>query len=115
MEQAFKPLGLYLDFWHPTLTTGQRHRFSIAMVNDEDRKRTGKLRLSFVDTSGKEIAYREKLFSIDPLGAETWYLDMQVPDAAGSYSLQAVATPVDDASDPTISHRDVTLQPPVAH
>ena len=114
MEQAFKPLGLYLDFWHPTLTTGERHRFSIAMVNDEDRKRTGKLRLSFTDASGKEVAANEVSFSIDPLGAETWYLEMKVPDAVGSYSLQAVAIPAENPADTTTSHRDVALQAPAA-
>jgi hypothetical protein len=110
MGQAFMPLGLYLDFWQPTLTTGQLHRFNIAMVNDEDRKRTGKLRLSFVDASGKQIAAHEEPFSIDPLGANTWYLQVQVPGAPGSYSLQAVATPDDDTANPTISHRDVVLE-----
>lgn len=110
MEQAFKPLGVYLDFWQPKLTAGELHRFNIAMVNDEDRQRNGKLRLSFVDASGKEIADEEVPFSLEPLGADTFYLEMKVPEASGSYSLRAVATPVDDAGSPTISHRDVILE-----
>ncbi len=110
MEQAFKPLGVYLDFWHPTLTTGDHHEFQIAMVNDEDRQRTGKLRLSFVDAAGKEIAGDEVPFSIEPLGGETYTFAMKVPDVAGSYSLRAVATPVDDSGNPTLSHRDVVLK-----
>ncbi len=110
MEQAFKPLGVYLDFWHPTLTTGQRHRFNIAMVNDEDRSRTGKLRLSFADASEKEIAGDEVPFSIEPLGAETYSFEMKVPESVGSYSLRAIATPTDDTGNPTISHRDIVLE-----
>lgn len=110
MEQAFRPLGLYLNFWHPTLASGESHRFDVAMVNDEDRKRTGKLRLRFVDAAGKETAFTELPFSIEPLGAETWYLEMKAPEAAGSYSLQAVATPDDEPGNPTISHRDVMLE-----
>lgn len=114
MEQAFKPLGVYLDFWHPTLTTGEKQRFKIAMVNDEDRKRSGKVRLSFVDASGKEGAFTELPFTLEPLGAETFYLEMKVPETMGNYSLQAVATPFDDAGNPTISHRDVAVEPSVA-
>jgi beta-galactosidase len=110
MEQAFKPLGVYLGFWHPALIAGQRHRFNVAMVNDEDRPRIGKLRLSFADASEKEIAGDDVPFSIEPLGAETYYFEIKVPETAGSYSLRAVANPVDDAGNPTISHRDVVLE-----
>jgi hypothetical protein len=109
MEQAFKPLGVYLDFWHPTLTVGEKHEFHIAMVNDDDRLRTGKLRLSFTDGAGKEIAGDEVPFSIEQLGAETYTFAMKVPNIKGSYSLRAVATPADDSGNPTISHRDVVL------
>ena len=112
MEQAFKPLGVYLDFWHPTLIAGQRQRFNIAMVNDEDRLRTGTLRLFFTDADGKEAIAGEVPFSIAPLGAETYSVTLTAPAAVGSYSLQAVATPADDSSHPTISHRDVELKAP---
>jgi hypothetical protein len=110
MEQAFKPLGVYLAFWHPTLKTGIPHDFHIAMVNDEDRQRAGNLRLSFTDSTGKETAAGELPFSIAPLGAETYTITLNPPDAPGSYSLQAIATPADDIDHPTISHRDVELQ-----
>lgn len=115
MENAFNPLGVYLDFWHPTLNTAEMHEFNIAMVNDEDRQRTGKLRLSFNDAAGKETASEEVPFSLAPLGAETYTIAMKVPGAIGPYSLQAVATPADDSSHPTISHRDVTLKESAAH
>jgi len=111
MGQAFKPLGVYLDFWHPTLTIGEQREFHIAMVNDECRQRKGKLRLSFIDEDGKETAGDEVPFLIEPLGAETYTITMKVPDVPGSFSLQAVATPVDDSGNPTISHRDVVLKP----
>lgn len=110
MEQAFRPLGVYLDFWHPMLTTGKPHRFNVAMVNDEDRARSGKLRLSFVDAQGKEIGGQEVSFSVGPLGAETYYFEMTVPETPGSYSLQAVAIPTDETGNPTISHRNVALE-----
>lgn len=41
MEQVLNPLGIYLNFWHPTLNTGEEKEFTIAMVNDEDRRGPG--------------------------------------------------------------------------
>ena len=114
MENAFNPLGVYLAFWHPTLNTGEPHDFHIAMVNDEDRQRTGNLRLTFTDATGKETAAGQLPFSIAPLGAETYTITLNPPGAPGSYSLQATATPADDINHPIISHRDVELQAPTA-
>jgi hypothetical protein len=112
MEQAFNPLGVYLSFWHPALNTGERHDFRISMVNDEDRTRQGKLRLSFTDAAGNESAAEEVPFSLGPLGGESYVVNLKAPETPGSYSLQAIATPTDDSGHPTISHRDVVLQTP---
>jgi len=114
MENAFNPLGVYLDFWHPSLNTAEPHDFHIAMVNDEDRQRTGNLRLTFTDATGKETVAGQLPFSIAPLGAETYTITLNPPGAPGSYSLQATATPADDINHPIVSHRDVELQAPTA-
>ena len=111
MENAFNPLGVYLNFWHPTLNPGERHEFTVAMVNDEDRPRAGKLRLSFTDAAGKEAAAEEVTFSLAPLGAEAYLVTMKTPAVPGAYSLRAAAVPADDSNHPTISHRDVVLEP----
>ena len=110
MEQAFNPLGVYLNFWHPTLNTGESHDFTIAMVNYENRPRSGTLRLSFTGEDGTEAAGQEVPFALAPLGAETYIVTMSAPAKAGKYSLRAVASPHDDSGHPTISHRDVILE-----
>jgi hypothetical protein len=112
MENAFNPLGVYLNFWHPALPASADHNFAIDLVNDEDRPRSGKLRLAFIDAAGKDSAATEIPFSLAPLGAESYLLTLKTPAAPGSYSLQAIATPADDNGHPTISHRDVVLQTP---
>ena len=109
MEQAFNPLGVYLNFWQPTLSLGEQRHLTVAMVNDEDRPRAGKLRVSFTDAAGKEAAAEELSFSLPPLGAESYDFAITAPQTPGSYSLQAVASPEDDSGHPTISHRDVVL------
>lgn len=110
MEQAFNPLGVYLNFWHPALKTGESHNFTIAMVNDQNWPRSGKLRLSFTDADRREAAAEEIPFSLQPLGAQSYNVTIKVPGTPGNYSLQAVASPADDGSHPTTSRRDVILQ-----
>ena len=109
MRQAFNPLGVYLNFWQPSLVAGSTRDYTVAMVNDEDRTREGTLRLVFKDASGHEAAAQEHAFTLAPTGAESYTFTMQAPRAAGSYSVEAIATSKEAASDPTISHRDVEI------
>jgi hypothetical protein len=115
MENAFNPLGVYLNFWHPTLNTSEQRDFMIAMVNDEDRPRSGTLRLQFSGADGKAAAAENLPFSLAPLGAESYVMTIKAPALSGKYTLQAIAIPADDSGHPTISHRDVVLEPPAAH
>ena len=110
MEEAFNPLGVYLNFWQPTLNTGEERDFTIAMVNDEDRARSGTLRLVYTDAEGKEAEAGEAPFALEPLGAQSYLIPLKAPAAAGKYSLKALATPDDDRGHPTVSRRDVILQ-----
>ncbi len=115
MEQAFNPLGVYLNFWHPTLNAGEQHDFTIAMVNDEDRLRSGTLQLEFTGADGKSVAVEDVPFSLAPLGAQSYVVAIKAPVLPGKYTLQAIASPADDRNHPTISHRDVVLESPGAH
>ncbi len=110
MEQAFNPLGVYLNFWHDKMPVEETRSYTIAMVNDEDRRRTGKLRLSFTDVNGKESSVEEAPFEISPLGAQSYTLELKAPSVPGLYSLRATAIADDDPSHPTISQRSITLQ-----
>lgn len=110
MEQAFNPLGVYLNFWHDKMAIGETQYYTVAMVNDEDRPRAGKLRLSFTDAGGHERAVAETSFETGSLGAQSYNLMLQSPIAPGRYSLQATATANDDPTHPTTSKRSVTLQ-----
>jgi hypothetical protein len=110
MEQAFNPLGVYLNFWQPALNVGESRDYTIAMVNDEDRPRAGKLRLVFTDAAGKEKAAGETVFTLAPLGAQSYTITLKTPAEPGKYALQAIAASEDNSAHPTISHRDVTVQ-----
>ena len=112
MRQAFNPLGVYLNFWHSSASVNDAATYTIYMVNDEDRPRAGTLRLAFSDVNGARAAAQERPFSLPPLGAQSYSIELKSPVSAGSYVLQAIAEPADDATHPSISSRDVTLQLP---
>jgi hypothetical protein len=109
IEQAFNPLGVYLNFWHPSLNAAESRDYTVAMVNDEDRPRAGKLRLVFMDDAGREAAAEETAFSLAPLGAQSYTVTLMTPAALGNYSLQAIATAEDESLHPVISHRNVLV------
>jgi beta-galactosidase len=110
MQQAFNPLGVYLNFWQPTLNAGESRDFTVAMVNDEDKLRSGTLRLVFTSADGKEAAAEEMPFSLPPLGAQSYTVTVKTPAAPGKYTLQAIASPSDEPGHPTISHRDLAIE-----
>lgn len=111
MEQAFNPLGVYLNYWQPTLQNHSAQRFTVLMMNDEDRERTGTLRLHIVDKSGKEIAAKERPFTLSALGAQSYLIEMETPAAEGDVSFDAVVTPADDKVHTITSHRETKLVP----
>jgi beta-galactosidase len=102
--EAFKPLGVYINFWQPTLKAGSTHRFAVMMVNDYDHPVEGKLVLSFE----RKGASHETGFTLNALGQQTYELELQAPDSPGQYLLKAAAYPKDGSS-PTLSRRRVSI------
>jgi hypothetical protein len=44
--EAFKPLGVYLNFWQPTLRGGASRAVNVMMVNDEYSASAGRVSLT---------------------------------------------------------------------
>lgn len=109
MEQAFNPLGVYLNFWQPTMTSGAKTLVTVMMVNDKDVSRSGTLRLRMMDASGKELAAVERPFALGALGAQSYAMWLTAPGVEGDVSLDAVAVPADDAAHTVTSHRETKL------
>ena len=53
MREAFKPLGVYLDFWQPTLPPGTKRSYRVTLVNDTHEPARGHLTLAWLPESGK--------------------------------------------------------------
>lgn len=108
MKEAFKPLGIYINFWQPSLNAHTDRRFAVMMVNDADETASGRLVLSLNSESGTTLAKREIGFSVPALGQETYIIDLGIPAAIGECLLKAEAYAGGNA-EPTLSRRRVII------
>jgi hypothetical protein len=106
--EAFKPLGVYIDFWREQLTAGASPAFAVMMVNDHDSPRQGTLRLTLEDAGGRVAASAERAFELNAMGAHTWHLTLIVPEVEGGYTLKAAAIS-NTGETPTLSRRMVRV------
>jgi hypothetical protein len=110
MGDAMKPLGVYLNFFQPTLEAGKSRSFRVMMVNDLDEAKRGELRLTLEAPDGREMTGVSAPFEIAPLGTLTREISLTAPAAPGRYLLKAAATGADGSR--TLSRRKVTIGEP---
>jgi hypothetical protein len=114
MGEAFKPLGLYINFFQPTLQAGASRSFQVMMVNDDDQPRKGILSLSLKSAVGGNLTHVEQPFEIEALGNATFSIPLSAPSKPGKYTLKAEAEiSGKDAPKPTISRRWVNIENPI--
>lgn len=78
--QAFRPLGVYLNFWQPQVQPAAWRRFSVMMVNDLDERVEGSLVLELQTKSdGRVLARAQRPFQLAPLGQHTYELVLEIP------------------------------------
>ncbi|MGD0226694.1 MAG: glycoside hydrolase family 2 TIM barrel-domain containing protein [Terriglobia bacterium] len=109
MRHAFKPLGVYLNFWQPTLEAGSKRRVFVMMINDEYAEAKGNLVLSLQGEDGKKALHSELPFAIPGLGQQTYKFDVVIPDAPGKCLLRAAAYRKGGEQDPTVSRRKLSI------
>jgi hypothetical protein len=109
VKEAFKPLGVYINFWQPKLDAGAKHTFRIMLVNDTPQAINGKLRLVLQPSAGgAAVAHAETVLAIPALGQADYDMELAVPNLQGEFLLQASANP-GSGDGPTLSGRKVTL------
>ncbi len=91
MGQAFKPLGVYLNFFQPKLPAGTSRSFKVMMVNDHPQAVRGTLVLTLENESGQPLARAERRFELAAGGDASHELSLAVPAAAGKCLLEATA------------------------
>jgi hypothetical protein len=112
MGEAFKPLGVYLNFFQPTLSAGKARTFTIKLVNDEARPLAGDLVLSLETRAGRQLAKVSRRFQLDALGDASFELPLSIPAGSGECTLKATAKPEGVARrNQTTCRRWVQIQP----
>ena len=107
--EAFKPLGVYVNFWHPKLDANPHQVLDVMMVNDLPKPSRGKLVLALESLEGKQAVATDAPFAIPSLGQMTYRLSLAIPKAPGKYLLKAAAHSETEAESPTISRRKVAI------
>jgi len=108
VSQAFRPLGVYLNFWHSSLEGGSKQTFTVMMVNDEDRPIAGNLALVIENQNGEAVARQTSPFALAALGQQTYFMDLTIPTRVEKCLLKAIAEP-EGGAEPTLSRRRVDL------
>lgn len=103
VREAFKPLGLYINFWREKLRAAESRTFSVMMVNDDPAPRKGKLTLAFPSGPSRTID-----FEIPALGAHTWNIQLSAPVTPGETELMATAQA--PGIEPTRSRRKIVIE-----
>jgi len=108
MKEAFKPLGVYLNYWQPVAAAGTEQSFKIMVINDDRDGASGKVSLVLESAEGEEVARREEPMYISPNGQRTFLLSLRIPAVKGPYVLKAIAQAGN--GEPTLSRRKLTLK-----
>ena len=110
MGNAFKPLGLYVNFWHDQLPANSHQVFQVMLANDLYETESGDLDLVLENEKGEVIAKTTAPFMVAPLGQQTQFIDFNVPAATGKFMLKATAKPSQGPDrESTVSRRRVEL------
>ena len=111
MGEAFKPLGVYVNFFQPTVPLRTRKDFTVMLVNDYDRPVDGQLILTLESEKGKVMARAERPFSMDALGNASLDIPLEIAEGSGKCVLKATAQPGKGTKiGATVSRRWVNLQ-----
>jgi len=111
MGQAFKPLGVNIDFWQPKVQAGSKHSFKIVLTNDTDEALSGKVLLTLSsDEGGPKPEQAEVAYEVPALGQAKYDLDLTIPTSEGQFELKATAN-CGKSWCPTVSRRRVTVGP----
>ena len=107
--EAFRPLGVYINFWQRQLLPNDLRNYTVMLVNDEARQVVGRISLSLEGCDGKLVSSAETTFEISADGQTTVRMPFQMPDVEGRYLLKATAQ-ASGFDNPTVSRRWVDIK-----
>ena len=90
--EAFKPVGVYVNFWRPKMKGGEPREIHVMVVNDTPEPVHGTLRLSLDETGAGSLWSEEQPLEIAPLGQRTYLFEVNAPGKAARAELRALAS-----------------------
>ena len=106
--EAFKPLGVYLNFFQPTLPANRSREFTVLLINDDPVPQRGELSVSLETPAGQMLTRACQPFEIEPLGAHTSVVTLAIPAGSGECIVKAAAR---TEKGTTLSRRWTVLTP----
>ena len=79
------------------------------MVNDAYDAAEGRLAVTLEREGGEKLSHQEVPFHVPGLGQQTYVIELQVPQTAGTSILKAAAY-ANGQAEPTVSRRKVAIQ-----
>jgi beta-galactosidase len=104
--EAFKPVGVYINFWQRQLQAGSAQSLHVMICNDSAEDLEGTLNLTF-ETADGEVELGSKPIRLKALGQATVRLTVTLPTQIGPGTLRASAVTTDGSS--TLSRRWLEL------
>jgi hypothetical protein len=107
LGEAFKPLGVYVNYWHREIKVGTDLELFVMLCNDDLKEHRGELILT-LEAPGTLVELARTDFFLAPLGQQTHRLDVQLPKQLGAFTLKATASSADGSK--TVSRRWLELR-----
>ncbi len=107
--EAFKPVGVYLNFWQAKLEKNQNKRFTIMVINDEHIPVEGELVLHIENSLGEIIESASQKLEINALGQKSYWANLKMPNISGDYIIHATAK-YNGLTESTVSRRKVKIE-----
>jgi hypothetical protein len=105
--EAFKPLGVYVNFWAKEMKAGAARDVHVMVVNDLPDPVFGRLAMTLHPAGGTEFSLGEQPLQMAPLGQRTYKFRLQAPASPGDYELRVTAQRPDGGK--TISRRKLQV------
>jgi hypothetical protein len=109
MREAFKPVGVYVNFWQPHLAAGSSRSYRVMLVNDSQQAVAGRLELGWQAAGSAVGPDAAQPFAIPALGQMTYDVTLASPPAPGRCVLTAKAICDGQAWSPTLCRRNVSV------
>jgi hypothetical protein len=93
LTQAFKPLGVYLNFWRTSLAADTTCKFAVMLTNDTYKADSGELKILIArKDDGQIVLENSQPYRVEDISGKSYLYKLHFPLKAGAYVMTATAT-----------------------